>query len=276
MIPWLQRPAWPLVDMVSLVILSAPDRGVREIMAELPPDLDVGEVTYPDPEAALLPYSDLLTLFQNSAVKGEDPDLPPLSTVEGEEIPLMEQIKFWIKQGVLERELEVINSLLCGQKRCTLCCTGPDAQAKHEFFEIPLKERELGLFPETDLHDDEASRKATPYDQEELTIEGVPFYRAAPVIIHWQKGWSLILGRGLSCPNLDQEGRCRIYSARPMVCRKPQIFPYVIQEQDDGKLVAADTILAVTDCPYVQEQRSAIERYAALCQVDLAYRANKL
>ncbi len=275
MIPWLARPAWPLVKTLCLLILSAPEEEVRKMLGELPPDLEVGELTYPDPEAALLPHVELLNLFRNTAVKGEDPGLPPLAGPSGQALDPLEQIQTWVKQGVLERELEVINSLLCGRRRCTLCCTGPSPQAEHHFFEIPLKERELGLFPETPIHDDPASRRSTPYDPQELTIRGRPFYQVGPVIVRWKRGWGLILGRCVSCPHLDREGRCAIYSARPMVCRKPQIFPYIIEEQEDGSLRAANTLLAVTDCPYVREEREAIERYAALCEAELVYRANK-
>ena len=54
-----------------------------------------------------------------------------------------EAVDGWIGQAVLRRELEEINSLLCGPCRCNLCCVGPEADMRQSFFEIPLSPAEI-------------------------------------------------------------------------------------------------------------------------------------
>ncbi len=76
-----------------------------------------------------------------------------------------------------------------------------------------------------------------------------------------------------------------MYRDRPGVCRKPQIFSYVLEEiqaavGDTGKapipaFTAQKKILAVWDCPYVQELRDEIGAYAQICDLEPVFKTNK-
>ncbi len=80
---------------------------------------------------------------------------------------------------------------------------------------------------------------------------------------------------------LDGKGRCSIYDNRPQVCRKPQIFPYLLEKEQghraDGRPVfrLRNTLLAVMDCPYVQQLQHDIALYAAASELELVFRRNK-
>jgi Fe-S-cluster containining protein len=97
-------------------------------------------------------------------------------------------------------------------------------------------------------------------------------------MVHWQHGWSLILPRSSRCPNLAADGRCQIYSDRPEVCRRPQIFPYVLEpftdEAGPGWRIRR-SLLAVLDCPYVRLLQDEIAGFAAASELDLVFRRNK-
>ena len=141
--------------------------------------------------------------------------LPLTAVVDeaGQPVDPMTAATALLQQQVLTAELERINSLLCGPCGCTLCCTGPEADMTQEFFEIPLAPQELDLFP-VPRHDSDASRGRRATDEEELIVEGVPFYRlAGPRLVHWRNGWSMILPRQAGCPGLDPaSGYCRVYA----------------------------------------------------------------
>jgi Fe-S-cluster containining protein len=183
-----------------------------------------------------------------------------------------------LQQQVLVAELERINSLLCGPCGCTLCCEGPEADMVQEFFEIPLAPDELDLFP-VSRHDSTASRSSGSLDENELAIDGLSFYRlAGPRLVHWQSGWSLILPRHSRCPGLEPaSGHCRVYATRPWVCRRPQIFPYMVEPLADGSgsYRIRQSLLAITDCPYVQALRDEIGDYAAASGLNLVLSRNK-
>ena len=181
-----------------------------------------------------------------------------------------------VSQRIMEDELGAINSALCGPCGCTLCCIGPDRTMKQEFFEIPLQDEEVDLFSIV-RHDNPDIRSHQAMDDQALELEGKPFYkRSDPELFHWQHGWSLILPRKSSCPGLEENGRCRVYDNRPQVCRKPQIFSYVLEENEHQvQYRLRNSLLAVTDCPYVQVLQDEIAAYAAACELELVLKGNK-
>ena len=196
-------------------------------------------------------------------------------------------------QRIMEAELEEINSRLCAPCHCRLCCIGPDTAMEQEFFEIPLQPSETELFA-LPRHDTSESRSRlaldsgldSTTDDGVLQVDGRPFYHGAdadqcgtgtPELFHWRNGWSMILPKGSSCPALDeQNGRCGVYSERPQVCRRPQIFSYILEPlEENGKYMQRNSLLAVTDCPYVQSLQEEISAYAAACELDLVLKVNK-
>jgi Fe-S-cluster containining protein len=110
-----------------------------------------------------------------------------------------------------------------------------------------------------------------------LQVAGADFYqRPDPVLIRWQSGWSLVMPTGSQCPHLEQSGRCHIYPDRPEVCRRPQIFPYMLEPIEDGAAWRLrQCLLAVVDCPYVQLLQEEISTYAAACELEMIFRRNK-
>ncbi|HSR36956.1 MAG TPA: YkgJ family cysteine cluster protein, partial [Desulfurivibrionaceae bacterium] len=197
----------------------------------------------------------------------------------GAEVDAMEALDLWLSHHLLIQELEAINSLLCAPCGCTLCCTGPEPEMSQEFFEIPLQKAEVQRFS-LPVIDDDSSRATTPYQEPPLHCGETPFFTNGPAVYHWQSGWSLILPRGSRCPHLEPTGRCRIYPERPEVCRRPQLFSYVLEatvpEQDGVPTYQARrSLLAVWDCPYVQVLRDEIAAFAEACELTPVFRQNK-
>lgn len=275
----LRQPVMPLVSMLRLLFMIDPGATVAEVVDGLPEPIETNGVTYERPRSLLREYLDILSGLEavregkhSRAVVVDEDDKPA--------DPLTAQF-IMLQQEVLTAELERINSLLCGPCGCNLCCVGPEHGMALEFFEIPLAPGELDGFP-VPRHDSDASRGRRSGDEDELRLEGRPFYRRAePVLVHWQSGWSLILPRESSCPNLEPgTNRCRIYAHRPAVCRRPQIFPYLVEPLAEAAARPRGyrirrSLLAVTDCPYVRELQEEIARYAAACELQLVLKANK-
>jgi len=277
----LNRPVWPLCQLSGILFLAGPYKRFQELLEELPNPVQAGEIRYEDPAGALEPFLHLLALMEHLKQDGRaDSQTPPLFTPEGDRTDPVEGTLAWIKQRVLERELDVINAKLCGPCRCTLCCTGPERHARQEYFEIPLKDSELDLFP-TPRIDTEDSRSTRPDSEPALTVNGAPFYTQEPAIYRWLAGWSLILTRETRCPHLEPKGGCAIYPDRPGVCRKPQIFPVVIEEAPSSgpggstRATLRNTLLAVWDCPYVRTLKEDIVRFAERTGLNLVFKENK-
>ena len=190
-------------------------------------------------------------------------------------------------------ELEKINSLLCGPCMCVLCCVGPDygvaADAgrvmRQDFFEIPLTAKETALF-ELPKMDNEGTRARTSNTEPPLQVNGRPFYEQGPAIYNWQNGWSMVLPPHSVCPKLDGQRRCCcIYPQRPRVCRRPQLFPYLIQKsaaRSNGNTrgpafvyITRHKLLAVWDCPFVRNFKKEIAAYAAACKLEPVFMENK-
>jgi len=266
----MRRPVLPLVRLFFLLYLTGPFQTAAELIDELNEELETGGVTYPDPKTALAPYLDELAGLE-ILKKGGRPD--PVFSEQDEPLDPMEALETLVCHRVLVRELETVNSLLCHPCGCSLCCTGPDAGMEQEFFGIPLAEEETELFG-LEVEDTPESRATDPYSGDEYAPGGVPFYRQGAGIHRFRTGFSLILPKGERCPNLDSGGGCAIYPDRPEVCRRPQIFSYLIEESGEKK-TARGKLLAVTDCPYVRDLEEEIAAYAASCGLELVLRQNK-
>jgi len=272
----LTQPVLPLVSMVQFLYLTGDFATVEEVITEMPPDIETGYATYADPVSVLMPYADLLQPLV--AFKTGEP--PAIMVVDAENNPLdpMSATTALIAQNVLTRELEPINSLLCAPCHCTLCCVGPDANMQQDYFEIPLQPGEAAHFFLEQI-DTPASRSQSIDAEPPLQVNGQDFYlRTDPALIHWQPGWSLVLPKASRCPNQDESGRCLIYPDRPEVCRRPQIFAYMLEPLNQGESKGyrlRQSLLAVVDCPYVQVLQDEISAYAAACELEMFFRQNK-
>lgn len=277
----LARPLLPLVRLLNLLYLTGPFATIEELLAQLSEPVETGGLLYPEPDQLLRPL--LPELREMEKLKtGAAPEWV-IADENGQPLSPLEALELWVNQAVLVRELEAINSLLCGPCHCTLCCTGPGPEMAQEFFTIPLTAAETQLFT-LPITDTAASRVSDALAEPPLTVQGAPFYRQGPGLYHWRSGWSLVLPRATTCPQLAQDGRCRVYPERPQVCRRPQIFAYVIEEingEEDGQPTAAarwrqrNALLAIWDCPYVRALQDEIGRFAELSGLEPIFRANK-
>ncbi|WP_310600037.1 YkgJ family cysteine cluster protein [Desulfobulbus sp.] len=273
----LRQPVLPLVTIVQFLYLTGDFDSVAEVIGQLTEEIETPFARYPHPAADLDPYTDLLAPLET--FKAGMPVSAEVVDADDRPVDPMTATAALVAQQVLTRELERINSLLCAPCGCTLCCVGPEAAMAHGYFEIPLRSEETGLFPVTRV-ESETTRTRRPDDEPPLRLDGRDFFdRTAPVLIRWQPGWSLILPRESRCPNLEApSGHCRIYGDRPQVCRRPQIFPYVLEPTTLGDrpvLRLRQTLLAVVDCPYVRRLREDIAAFAAACELDMIFRHNK-
>ena len=295
----LKQPVLPLVSMVQFLYqLSGPEAKVEDIIAEMTEPIETAYTVYTEPDKLLHRYLDQLQLLEKQGAMGTDqqPDELEAEVVDesGQPVDAVTACTALINQRILEAELEEINSRLCAPCNCTLCCVGPEKGMAQEFFEIPLQASETELFA-LPRHDTPESRSRLALDSATddgvLQVDGRPFYHGAdadqcgtgtPELFHWRNGWSMILPRESSCPALEQNGRCNVYSQRPHVCRRPQIFGYLLEPlevpgpmEQSGKYMLRNSLLAVTDCPYVQFLQEEIAAYAAACELDCLLKANK-
>jgi Fe-S-cluster containining protein len=275
----LGTPILPLVHIVQWLYLSGPFASVSEMLSGFSEPIEIEQTVYDRPDkmlaAHLTALSHLERLKKNTAV----PDCI-IYTEDGDPVDLLEGISQWVRHLILTSELEAINSLLCAPCRCTLCCTGPKEEQSQFFFEIPLQSNETDLFsmPRVDTKE---TRVTSPSEEPVYRHGGRPFYEGEPALYRWRRNWSLILPKGTCCPQLTSEGSCSIYSNRPDVCRRPQIFPYLLEPNPDldqeGRraYILRNKILAVWDCPYVQTFKKEIAFYAELCGLEPVFRENK-
>lgn len=269
----LRQPLLPLASMVQFIYLTGAFPTVEEVIDQLPGEIETGFALYRRPADLLLPHADLFRPLEQ--VKAGQGMTVAVVDGAGKLLDGLGAASALVFQGLLARELERINSLLCAPCGCTLCCVGPDDSMRQHYFEIPLAEDEVERFDLTRI-DSPASRAGRAEDEEALPVDGRPFYEAGrPLMIRWQPGWSLILPRQERCPQLEDPGRCRIYADRPRVCRRPQIFPYVLEELESVQYRRRDSVLAVLDCPYVQALREEIAAFAAASELEMVFRQNK-
>jgi len=275
----LRHPVMPLVTMLQFIFMTGPFTTVAEVIEELPEPIETDRTRYEFPRVLLGEYLDILAQYEQLK-RG---DLPAFAVVDDRNAPLDAHtaVQANIEQQVLIRELERINSALCAPCGCILCCVGPGGRMAQEFFEVPVADEELGLFAVARYENaDSLSRSA--YDEDELYLHGKPFYKSTgPALVHWQNGWSLILPKDARCPNLDRgSGKCTVYNARPEVCRRPQIFPYVLEPLGIGSDGVSlyrlrRALLGIVDCPYVRDIRDEIAEYAAASCLQLILKENK-
>ena len=273
----LRRPVMPLVAIVEFLFMTG-EFTLAEIIEQLPEPIETDRTVYAAPREQLRSYLDSLAGLEKSKCKAARN--PGVVDEHGTLLDPLTAATVLVRQQVLSEELERINSLLCGPCNCILCCSGPDLGMTQEHFEIPLGPDEPEQFP-VERIDSDLSRSHRAADEKELPVNGRPFYRReTPVLIHWQNGWSLILPKTTNCPRLSENGQCTIYRQRPEVCRRPQIFPYLIEPFADPDRPAVayrlrQTLLAISDCPYVQELQEEIADYAAASELLLAVKRNK-
>ncbi len=274
----LQQPVLPLVSMVQFLFMTGPFTKVSEVIDEMPAPIETGYATYEDPQKLLRRHQPALELLERVKSSAE-PDFEVVSA-QGEPVDAMTAVSAVIMQQILTDELEEINSLLCAPCNCRLCCIGPDSSMQQDFFEIPLRDEEPSFFA-ADRLDTTASRAHCSMDEEPLLEKNVPFYkRNEPALVHWQNGWSLILPKSTTCPNLElAQGRCQVYADRPEVCRRPQIFPYIVEKLDSkGEKPLyrlRQSLLAIVDCPYVGVLQDEIAAYGAACELEVLFKQNK-
>jgi len=277
----LARPLLPLVRLLQLLYLTGPFSRVDEVLDQLREPIETAGIRYPEPDRLLAPHRDLLAGFEK--LKSQAPFATVLDE-EGQPLDRLTALEAQVCHAILGRELETINSLLCAPCGCTLCCTGPAPGMAQEFFEIPLQPEETALFPLPRI-DTPSSRAASSTTEPPLLHQDREFYRAEPALYHWRQGWSMILPQAGGCPQLTAAGGCRIYPSRPRVCRLPQIFSYLLEEQTPPSGAGAGTVtpvylarhklLAVWDCPYVRTLREEIARFAETSGLEPIFRHNK-
>ena len=292
----LKKPVLPLVNMVQFLYLTGPFATIEEVLSRLAKPVELEGVLYEKPRQMLTEYAPFLNEFE--VIKGKkklSAALPFIVNEKDEPLAKRQALELWIKQQILSRELENINSMLCGPCGCVLCCTGPNSEfdaasgfkgtMKQEFFEIPLADNEVDLFAPERV-DTEDSRTKTAQSDPPLQLDKAPFYKHEMALYHWKNGWSLILPGGSVCPQLSKDTkRCLVYAKRPGVCRKPQIFAYVLEKtpetakRSDGKLIpvymARNKVLAVWDCPYVRRFQDEIGAYAEMSGLEPIFKKSK-
>lgn len=272
----LQQPIWPLTKLCILLYLTSPYSTWKELLDTLPQELAVNEIIYQAPASKLTaitwPTSWLEMLKNGANANG----LPLILNENHEHLDIFSSILCLIKQQVMEAELETVNSLFCSSMKCALCCEGPKATASQKFFEIPLQFTEVPLF-EMQVIDTTLQGAFDAYSFPAFQRDGIPFYSLPSAIYRWRNGYSLILTTGATCPHLTRNLRCDIYKKRPVVCKKPQIFAYIMEKLPDKPHIAMERniLLAVTDCPYVRRLENELERYAVLNEVTLMLKPNK-
>jgi Fe-S-cluster containining protein len=272
----LQNPVLPLARLVQILFITGPFSSVADVLAELHEPIETNTSRYDDPPAVLAPFLDILEEYQR--LKNAESLPCQILDVDNNQLDAMEALDLWVSQKLLTRELERINSLLCAPCGCTLCCIGPDDSHSQLFFEIPLSNNERTLFSLPYINGPE-SHQLTPYSETVLEVDGRPFYDNGPALYQWQSSLSMILPKGASCQKLLDNGRCTIYPQRPEVCRRPQIFPYVLEPStavdQEKNFTAQRKLLAIWDCPYVKQCKNEIAAYAEICELEPVFKKNK-
>jgi len=275
----LRLPVMPLVSMVQFLFMTGPFTTVAGVIDELPEPIETDRTVYENPRALLMEYIDILCRLEQLKTG----DFPAIEVVDEQNTPVdaLTAATALIHQQILTRELERINSVLCAPCGCSLCCVGPEKNMEQEFFEIPLAGSELDLFA-LPRYESAESLGRTAYDDDELLCNGKPFYTiTGPGLFHWRRGWSLILPKATRCPNLDgATGHCLVYKDRPQVCRRPQIFPYMVEPIDEKKenvqsYRIRQALLAIVDCPFVRDVQNDVAEYAAASDLQLVLKENK-
>ncbi|MFC1844947.1 hypothetical protein ACFLZ5_09205, partial [Thermodesulfobacteriota bacterium] len=125
----LKQPVLPLVNMVEFLYLTGPFKKINEVLSRITKPVELEGIQFEKPQHILRPYEILLQEFE--VVKGEKKlsvNLPFIVDEKQKPVAKRQALELWIKQQILSRELEKINSILCGPCGCVLCCTGPNSE----------------------------------------------------------------------------------------------------------------------------------------------------
>ncbi|MBU0728818.1 MAG: YkgJ family cysteine cluster protein [Proteobacteria bacterium] len=279
----LKHPILPIARIVQFLYLALPSTSVDSVLDELTEPVETVSAVYPAPGEILRPYLPILKNFEMLKKAEKVPWIILNEQYEQEDV--FEAISLMVGQQIITRELETINSQLCGPCRCDLCCVGPSNEMQQDFFEIPLAADEINLF-DLPCIDTAESRNLSALTEPPFSPDNIPFYKNPQALYHWKTGWSIILPKETACPHLDRtSGGCVIYDQRPVTCRRPQIFPYLLEPLPDRNrdengtvvpaYVARKKILAIWDCPHVQEFKQEIAEYAEMCELEPVFKKNK-
>lgn len=272
----LQNPILPLARLIQLLYMTGPFSSVSEVIKELNEPIETNTSRYEDPQSLLAPYLNILNEYHR--LKKPEPLPYEILDLDNNLLDAMDAIDLLVSHKILTRELEALNSLLCAPCECTLCCIGPEKSHNQSFFEIPLSHEETSLFS-LQCIDTAESRQLSPYSDTVLEVAGKPFFANESSLYHWQNGWSMILPKESSCQKLLEDGKCTIYPERPDVCRRPQIFSYVLEDSTDSTknqvYIAQRKVLAIWDCPYVKQFKNEIASYAEICELEPIFKENK-
>ncbi len=293
----LRRPLVPLTFLVSSLFFTAKLPSIDAAVTRLKENITLDGVFYDNPQAILKDYLEVLAPYEQFKKGGLKTRNRLVVDSDKKTLEIFAGTVLEIKQEMMRRELGRINSALCGQYNCTICCQGPLEKEENQLFELALSEEEVSLFALPRINT-ELTRSTDAFAEPPLMVDGQPFYVMDPALYCWRQGWGLILTRGSFCPNLNKgTGRCTTYKKRPQVCHLPQIFPVVLEKvfdpegvrliastnnvniddltDKDNYYVAQEKILAVWDCPYVREYKDEIIRFAELSSLEPVFRMNK-
>ena len=124
----LLHPVLPLVDMVQFLYLTGPLGTIDGVLKEMKEVIEIKGSVYENPCRSLAPYVEILQDLEVVKSKRKLSYSFPFIVNEKEEPQAkLQSLELWIKQRVLTKELEEINSILCKPCGCVLCCTGPDS-----------------------------------------------------------------------------------------------------------------------------------------------------
>lgn len=293
----LKRPLVPLTFLLCRLFMATRLPTIQAAVNKLKENITLDGITYDSPQGILQDYLDIFEPLERFK-KGECKSARRL-VVDGNKNVLdpVAGMILEIKQELITRELEQVNSALCGQYQCIICCRGPLKEEENFFFELPLTNEEAPLF-NLPLIDDSGSRKTHAFADPPYKIGDQPFYMRDSALYRWRDKWGLVLVKDSFCPNLiNEDGRCRIYEKRPRVCRLPQIFPLALETIYDPQVteeiaaqnsvsfpeltdkvhyyVVQEKILAVWDCPYVRDYKQEIIKFAEVSSLEPVFRQNK-
>ncbi|HKN86128.1 MAG TPA: YkgJ family cysteine cluster protein [Nitrospiraceae bacterium] len=123
---------------------------------------------------------------------------------------LFQHAEGWFQRG----QAALLESLPC-RPGCTRCCYGPFAITLLDQLELQQGLQALSPPIQSDIH-------ARAQSQMETMEEAFPRLRQSPYIDEWkERELDDLVTRfsELPCPALDSDGRCLVYTSRPLTCR---------------------------------------------------------
>ena len=139
----LQTPVRPLLSILEFIYITGGFSSIKEVMDQLPDSIETATAVYDNPAKQIQPFLPELTLFQQA--RTERPSVLIVDTND-QILDAQSTASFFLAQSVLEKELESINSLLCG---CTNARSVAWAQAKicrMNFLKFPLARKNSYTF----------------------------------------------------------------------------------------------------------------------------------